>query len=147
MKPAARLSGRDMGRSPQSASRRIVQRYLRAVEPVLRGPVVVPVAIAAFVVAGLVGGRPGIVVASAFMGFHGIYCLLNFWHCRETHCVVTGIGWTSLAMLGFAATLVPGEGPSWYGANIASAAYLVILGLGYSLEWVVAVRTGRRVLR
>jgi hypothetical protein len=103
-------------------------------------------AIAVFVVAGAVDGRAGLVLASVFVLFHGTYCLLNFWHCRETHCVITGLGWTSLALLGFAAALMPGETLSWYRTDIETAGYLVILALGYALQWAVAARTGRRTL-
>ena len=95
-----------------------MERYLRLVDPVVRGPAVVVATIAVFAAAGAVGGRGGVAVASAYVLFLGTYCLLNFWHCRETHCVVTGAGWTPLALLGFAAALAPGTGLSWYRVNV-----------------------------
>jgi hypothetical protein len=125
----------------------ILARYLRLVEPVLRGKVVVIIAITVFVLAGAVDGRAGLILASAFVLFHGTYCLLNFWHCRETHCIITGLGWTSLALLGFAAGLTPGEVLPWYQPDVETAAYLVILAIGYTVEWAVATRTGRRSLQ
>lgn len=124
-----------------------VERSLRLVEPVVRGPAVVVVTIAIFAAAGVVGGRGGVAAASAYVLFLGTYCLLNFWHCRETHCVVTGAGWTPLALLGFAAALTPAASMSWFRVNVESAAFLVILAAGYALEWAVAARTGRRALR
>jgi hypothetical protein len=124
-----------------------VERFLRLVEPVVRGPAVVVVTIAVFAAAGAVGGRGGVALASPWVLFLGTYCLLNFWHCRETHCVVTGAGWTPLALLGFAAALAPGASLSWFRVNAESSAFLVILGIGYALEWAVAARTGRRALR
>ena len=80
------------------------------------------------------------------MAVIGTYCLLNFLHCRETHCAVTGPAscwprcsaspprWCPAAL-------------SWYRAGTEVAVYLVILVAGYALEWAVAARTGRRVLR
>lgn len=31
----------------------------------------------------------------------GGWCMLNFWRCRHAHCLVTGVGWLSLAVLAF----------------------------------------------
>src|SRR5215469_4818237 len=76
----------------------------------------------------------------------GTYCLANFWHCRETHCVITGPGWTLTGLLGFAAALTPGQALSWYRVNAQAAAFVLVLAVGYCLEYVVAVRTGRRAL-
>jgi hypothetical protein len=120
--------------------------YLRLVEAVIRGPVDVVVTIAVFATALAVNGRAGVAVASTWVLVSGTYCLLNFWHCRETHCVVTGTGWTPLGLLGLTAALVPGTTLSWFRVEVEVAAYLVILGAGYSLQWVVASRTGRRTL-
>jgi hypothetical protein len=77
----------------------------------------------------------------------GTYCLLNFLHCRETHCGVTGPGFLLAAAVGFAAALAPGSALSWYRTGTEAAVYVVILAAGYALEWMVAARTGRRVLR
>lgn len=161
--PSARTSGPDVrvatrgrltGCSPPAGERGAggwLGRYLRRVEVVTRGPVSVVVTIAVFAAASAVGsaagGRAGVVVASAWVLFSGTYCLLNFWHCRETHCVVTGTGWTPLGLLGFAAALAPGTSLSWYRVDVEVAAYLVILGAGYTLQCVVAARTGHRALR
>jgi hypothetical protein len=119
--------------------------YLR-LAGVIRGPADVVVTVAVFAAALAVGGRAGVAAASGWMLVSGVYCVLNFWHCRETHCVVTGAGWTSLGLLGLAAALVPGASLSWYRAGAAAAAYLVITAAGYSLQRVVAARTGRRTL-
>lgn len=159
--PQARASGAGT-RLPQSAAwcsppartgpcsraaGRAVERYLRAAERVLRGPAVVVLTVAAFAAAGAAGGSAGIAIASAWMTILGTYCLANFWHCRETHCAVTGPGWTLAAALGFATALVPGAGLSWYQVNAEAAVFMVILAAGYALEHLVAARTGRRVLR
>jgi hypothetical protein len=77
----------------------------------------------------------------------GLYCLLNFRRCRETHCAITGPGWTMAALLGGAAVLAPGTGLSWYQVSGASLAAIAICILGYGLEWAVAARAGSHALR
>ena len=126
------------------AWQRRVARWLRPVEIVLRGRVDVAIVIAVFVTAGAVGGRTGVAVAGVWLLLSGLYCLLNFWLCRETHCVVTGAGWTPLGLLGLVAansSVLP-----WYRVDIELAGYLVALVAGYALQSVVAARTGRRIL-
>jgi hypothetical protein len=103
------------------------------------------VTVAFFTAAAAVGGRSGVAIASAWIAVAGSYCLANFWHCRETHCAVTGPGWTLAAVLGFAAP-APGTGLAWYRVNVEALVFVVILAAGYGLEYVVAARTGRRAL-
>jgi hypothetical protein len=86
-------------------------------------------------------------MASVYVTVIGVYCLLNFLYCREAHCGVTGPGFLLTAALGFAAALVPGSALSWYRTGTEAAVFLMILAAGYALEWAVAARTGRRVLR
>ena len=124
----------------------VVEHYRRAVEPAVRGAAGVVVTVAFFAAAAAVGGRGGVAIASAWAAVAGSYCLANFWHCRETHCAVTGPGWTLAAVLGFAAALVSGTGLSWYRVNAATIVFVAILAAGYGLEHVVAARTGRRAL-
>jgi len=124
----------------------VVEHFRRAVEPAVRGVAGVAVTVAFFAAAVVVGGRGGVAIASAWVAVAGSYCLANFWHCRETHCVVTGPGWTLAAVLGFAAALAPGTGLSWYRVNVETLVFVVILAAGYGLEYVVAARTGRRTL-
>ena len=121
--------------------------YLRVTGPVLRGPAGVLIAVASFAVGGAVGGRAGLAIASTYVTVIGVYCLLNFLRCRETHCAVTGPGFLLTAGLGFAAALVPGSALSWYRTGTEAIVYLVVLAAGYGLEQAVAARTGRRVLR
>jgi hypothetical protein len=42
---------------------------------------------------------------------------------------------------------VPGPALSWYRTGPEAIVYLVVLAAGFGLEWAVAARTGRRVLR
>ena len=130
-----------------SGAGRATASYVRVTAPVLRGPAGVAVAVASFAAGGAVGGRAGLAVASAYVAVIGTYCLLNFLHCRETHCGVTGPGWLLTATLGFTAAGVPGSALSWYRTPTEAAVCLVILAAGYALEWAVAARTGRRALR
>jgi hypothetical protein len=123
------------------------ERYLRLVHPVVRGCRGIVVAVVAFSAAGAVGGKGGLALASGYLAFIGTYCLLNFRQCRETHCAITGPGWTLAALLGLAAVAAPGPALSWYGVTAASIAAITICTLGYGLEWRVAARTGRRALR
>jgi len=126
--------------------RDVVERFRRAVEPAVRGVAGVVVTVAFFAAAAGVGGRGGVAIASAWVAVAGAYCLANFWHCRETHCAVTGPGWTLAAVLGFAAALAPADGLSWYRVNVETLVFVVILCAGYGLEYLVAARTGRRAL-
>jgi hypothetical protein len=127
---------------------RVAASYVRVTGPVLRGPAGVLVAVASFAVAGAVGGRAGLAVASGYVTVIGTYCLLNFLHCRETHCGVTGPGFLLAAAVGFAAAaLVPRSALSWYRTGTEAAVFLMVLAAGYAVEWAVAARTGRRVLR
>ena len=124
----------------------VAEHYRRAVEPAVRGVAGVVVTVAFFAAAAAVGGRGGVAIASAWVAVAGSYCLANFWHCRETHCAVTGPGWALAAVLGFAAALAPGASLSWYRVNVETMVFVVILAAGYGLEYVMATRTGRRTL-
>jgi len=104
------------------------------------------VSVAFFAAGGVVSGRAGLAIASVWVAIAGMYCLVNFWHCRETHCAVTGPGWTLAAVLGFAAALAPGTGLSWYRVSAAAVVFVVVFAAGYGLEWLVATHTGRRAL-
>ena len=124
----------------------VVERYRRAVEPAIRGVAGVVLAVVFFAAAAAVGGRAGLAIASVWVAIAGTYCLANFWHCRETHCAVTGPGWTLVAALGFAAALAPGSTLGWYRVTVEAIVFVVILAAGYGLEYLVAARTGRRAL-
>jgi hypothetical protein len=133
-------------RSPLPGPASIAERYRRAAEPAVRGAAGVAVAVALFAAAGAVGGRGGAAIAGAWMLAAGLYCLANFWHCREAHCAVTGPGWTLAGVLGLAAAVTPGGSLAWYRAGVQVAVFLVVLAAGYGLEYMVAARTGRRSL-
>ena len=128
------------------AAEPVVDRYRRAVEPAVRGVAGVLLPVAFFAAGAAVGGRAGLAIASVWVAIAGLYCLANFWHCRETHCAVTGPGWTLAAALGFAAALAPGTALAWYRVNAAVVVFVAVLAAGFGLEWLVASRTGHRTL-
>src|SRR5216684_3281228 len=131
---------------PESPRTR-TEQYLRVVHPAVRGCRGIVTAVAVFSAAGAIGGRGGLALASGYLAFLGSYCLLNFRQCRETHCAITGPGWTLAALLGLAAVAAPGPALSWYGVTGESIAAITICAAGYGLEWRVAAKTGRRALR
>jgi hypothetical protein len=148
---SGRLPGDGASCAPPSARGRgagtVAAGYVRVAGRVLRGPAGVLVAVASFAAGGAVGGRAGLAIASTYVTATGVYCLLNFLRCRETHCAVTGPGFLLTSALGFAAALVPGPALSWYRMGTEAVVYLVILAAGYWLEQAVAARAGRWVLR
>src|SRR5260370_7354538 len=108
--PGVRLSG--------------TEGYLRLVHPVVRGCRGIAIGVAVFAAAGALGGRGGLALASGYLAFLGSYCLLNFRQCRETHCAITGPGWTLAALLGLAAVAAPGPALSRYPLTPPTAAPL-----------------------
>src|SRR5260370_25931163 len=110
------------------------ERYLRVVHPAVRGCRGIVAAVAVFSAAGAIGGRGGLALASGYLAFLGSYCLLNFRQCRETHCAITGPGWTLAALLGLAAVAAPGPALSWYGVTGEGNAPIPICTLGHRLE-------------
>ena len=124
----------------------VAEWFRRAVEPAVRGVAGVVVTVAFFAAAAAVGGRGGVAIASAWVAVAGAYRLANFRHCRETHCAVTGPGWTLAAVLGFTAALAPGTALAWYRVNAAVVVFVMVLAAGFGLEWLVASRTRRRTL-
>src|ERR1039457_2663312 len=45
--------------------------------------------------------RAGLAVDGLAALAAGSWCALNFWRCRQAHCVVNGVGWLGLALLAF----------------------------------------------
>lgn len=124
----------------------LVSRYRRLLEPAVRGRPGIVVTVAVFLVGAAIGGRAGVGLAAVWVLVSGTYCLANFWCCRETHCVLTGSGWTTLGLAGLAAASIPGGGLGWLRVDVFALAYLAILGAGYGFEGLVAGRTGRHAL-
>jgi hypothetical protein len=66
------------------------------------------------------------------------YCLLNFWRCREAHCIVSGTGWALLALFEFAEL---GVGRSLIDRS-EGLVFLIVLGLALGFEAVWWLRYG-----
>lgn len=92
----------------------------------------------------VIGGRPGLAVASGYVVLIAGYCLLNFWACREAHCALTGPGFAATGLLGLVAVVFPGMGLSWYRADIVLVVFLAVMAAGYAFERAVAPRSDRR---
>jgi hypothetical protein len=63
----------------------------------------------------------------------GGWCSLNFWRCRHAHCLVTGGGWSLLALFAFAEA---GIGRTYIGGNEGLALLgLLAAGLLFEAAW------------
>lgn len=144
--PSPGSVSRAAARSPLPLPASMSDRYRRAAEPWVRGMRGVAVTVVLFAAAAAAGGRGGAAMAGAWTLAAGLYCLANFRHCGETHCVVTGPGWSLAGVLGLAAAVTPGGSLAWYRVGVQAAVFVVVLAAGYGLEHVVAARTGRRWL-
>ena len=97
------------------------------------------------VVAGLFGLAQNLpapaylaVDATAFAA-GGVWCALNFWRCRQAHCLLTGSGWLLLALF---AAAEAGVGHSLISGD-EQLVFLAILaiGLGFEAIWYLKHRT------
>ena len=62
-----------------------------------------------------------------------VWCLVNFWRCREVHCIVTGAGWAALAVL-IAVELAAGRSFVLGSEGLVFLAIL-IAGVGFEMLW------------
>jgi hypothetical protein len=78
-----------------------------------------------------------VVDAVAFLA-GGSWCALNFWRCRQAHCLLTASGWLLLALL---AAAEAGLGHSLIGGD-EQLVFLGILavGLGFECTWYLVHR-------
>jgi hypothetical protein len=69
----------------------------------------------------------------------GSWCALNFWRCRQAHCLLTGSGWLPLALFAVAEA---GLGHSLIGGD-EQLVFLGILAIGLVFEgiWYLMHRT------
>jgi hypothetical protein len=110
----------------------VLDAYTSLTAPIIRGCWVF-VTVAVVIAAGsLLGAVLGLLVESAFFLVAGTYCLANFTRCREAHCIVTGVGWSALALAGLAAVVM--------GRDVRTAAWIAfvvifVLGHGFEAIW------------
>lgn len=86
---------------------------------------------------------PNLLVGAVATLAASAYCLLNFWRCREAHCIVSGTGWAALALFEFAEvarghSLIHGD---------ESLVFLVILALAIAFEVYWRVRHGSNAVK
>lgn len=113
----------------RSRFERALDVYTSVTAPFLRGCVVFLTVAVAVAASSALGPVTGLLVEAAFFLVAGTYCLANFARCRETHCIVTGPGWSALAIVGVGATVAGRDirGEAW-------TAFLVIAIAGYAFE-------------
>lgn len=68
---------------------------------------------------------------------------MNFWRCREVHCIVTGTGWAALAVL-IAIELAAGRSFVLGSEGLVFLAILVV-GIGFEALWRLRHRTNALV--
>lgn len=81
----------------RSRLHRIADRFLRGVYA-LGNLGLLTILLGGFFVASVLPDHVGVWLAAALYLAAGLYCSVNFWRCREAHCVVTGIGFTALGV-------------------------------------------------
>jgi hypothetical protein len=77
--------------------------------------------------------EPGLAVDLVATVAASAWCLVNFWRCREAHCIVTGIGWTALAVL-IAIELAVARSFVLGSEGLVFLAILVV-GVGFEAQW------------
>lgn len=114
---------------PRNGFERALDTYTSLTSPFLRGCVLFPVLAAVAFGSFRLGMPGGLWLAAAYFLVFGGYCLANFARCREAHCVVTGAGWSALAVVGAWGALAGHDilGDLWN-------AFLIIAIIGYAFE-------------
>ncbi|HVA42272.1 MAG TPA: hypothetical protein VNF50_02200 [Acidimicrobiales bacterium] len=75
--------------------------------------------------------RPGLALAAVATLAGSTWCLVNFWRCREAHCIVSGLGWAGLGAFGLLET---GLGHSLIG-GYGGAVFIAVLVVAYIFEF------------
>ncbi|MGH2926598.1 MAG: hypothetical protein ACRDL8_00150 [Solirubrobacteraceae bacterium] len=93
--------------------------------------------------AGQLPTTPGLALGAATTFVASGYCLLNFWRCREAHCVISGTGW---AALGRFETAEIALGHSLIHRN-EGAVFVATLAIAIAFEAYWRTRHGTNALR
>jgi hypothetical protein len=120
---------------PGSGLERALDAYTSVTAPFIRGCYVFVTVAAAGVASSLLGPVGGLGLEGAFFLIAGTYCLANFLRCREAHCIVTGLGWSALAVITLTAVVAGRDVRS--GAWIAFLA-IAVVGHGFEALWKMA---------
>jgi hypothetical protein len=127
---------------PGNRFERVLDSYTNMTAPFLRGCYVFLTVAVAWAVTSALGFPGGLLLQGAFFVVAGTYCLANFARCREAHCVVTGLGWSALAIASVWAVVARHDirGGAW-------TAFLVIALAGHGFEAIWKARHGSNALR
>jgi hypothetical protein len=74
----------------------------------------------------------------AYFAAYGLYCVQNYLHCREMHCLITGPGF----LLAAGTMLARDLGPFDYGLGVPYLVFGAAACGGCLLEWQYWMRTG-----
>lgn len=89
--------------------------------------------------------RPGLAVDGLAALAAGSWCVVNFWRCRQVHCVIAGAGWLGLAVLAFAGA---GLGHSVIGGHEQSVFLgVLVAALAFEGVWCLARGTNAVISR
>ncbi len=115
-------------------------RLLDATRPVLV-PLMIGLAALATLVSDALPDRPALLVLALYFALAGGWCDLNLIRRREAHCLVTGLGWSALAVVAIvAAAIAPALiGYLW-------PAFLAILAVAVAFEAAWALGTGKTAI-
>jgi len=94
-------------------------------------------------VAPTLAHEPGLAVDLVATIAASTWCLVNFWRCREAHCIVTGTGWAALAVL-VAIELAAGRSFVLGSEGLVFLAILVV-GVGFEALWRLRHKTNALV--
>lgn len=127
---------------PGNRIERGLDTYTSMTAPFLRGCYVFLTVAAVWFASRALGSPVGLLVQGAFFLVFGTYCLANFARCREAHCIVTGLGWSALAIVSVGAVLAGHDirGGAW-------TVFLVIALAGHGFEAIWKARHGSNALR
>jgi hypothetical protein len=84
-------------------------------------------------VAPIVARGPGLALDLAATVAASAWCLVNFWRCREAHCIVTATGWAALTVL-IAIEFAVGRSFVLGSEGLVFLAILII-GVGFEVMW------------
>ena len=127
---------------PGNGFERLLYSYTNLTAPFLRGCYVFLTVAVAWFVSQALGSPVGLLLEGAFFLVFGAYCLANFARCREAHCIVTGLGFSALAIASVGAVLAGHDirGAEW-------TAFLALALAGHAFEAIWKARHGSNALR
>ena len=82
----------------------------------------------------------GGIVALVYFGLYGLYCLQNYFRCREYHCMITGPGF----LLAAALMVLRVTGLFDHGFGLPYLVFALAALIGHGLEWRYWKHTGSR---